>query len=50
LVNWLAGFTPAPRTALVHGEAGAQEILARRLASELNIQPEIPPRGGKLLL
>ena len=44
LVSWLAAFEPAPRTVLVHGEAGAQQALAARLRGELGIEAEIPAR------
>jgi metallo-beta-lactamase family protein len=44
LVSWLGTFDPAPRTVLVHGEAGAQKALAARIRGELGIEAEIPGR------
>ncbi|MHA7817548.1 MAG: MBL fold metallo-hydrolase RNA specificity domain-containing protein [Pseudohaliea sp.] len=44
LVAWLGAFDPAPRTVLVHGEAGAQKALAARIRGELGIETEIPGR------
>ncbi len=49
LVDWVGGFTPPPRTLLVHGEARAQDALADRLWREQQLKVEIPARGQSIV-
>lgn len=48
LMQWIAGFQPQPRTLLVHGEAGVQDILADKLWREQKLKVGIPARGERL--
>jgi len=50
LVEWIAGFQPAARTLLVHGEPRAQDGLADRLWRDLGMKVEIPARGQSIVL
>lgn len=49
LVDWVGGFTPPPRTFLVHGEAGAQDAMADKLWRERQLKVEIPARGQSIV-
>jgi len=48
LVDWIGGFSPPPRTLLVHGEPRAQAALAARISNEHNLEVEIPQRGQSI--
>jgi len=49
LVEWVGGFSPAPRTVLVHGEPKAQDAMAERLWQEYQLDVEIPARGDSIV-
>jgi metallo-beta-lactamase family protein len=48
LVHWYAGFEGRPPVVLVHGEAEAQAVLARRLHEEQGVEVRIAARGQRL--
>lgn len=48
LLAWAGNFSPAPRLALIHGEAGALQTLSDCLLQELGIASEIPALGTTL--
>ena len=48
LVAWIEGFSPRPRTLLVHGEPRAQAALAERLFEEVHLAVEIPAKGDSV--
>jgi metallo-beta-lactamase family protein len=49
LLEWVASFQPQPRTLLVHGEARAQDELARRLLQDQQLSVEVPVRGDSIV-
>jgi metallo-beta-lactamase family protein len=49
LVQWIAAFTPPPKTFLVHGEPRAQDALSAKLWREHKLCVEIPARGDSFV-
>ncbi|MEX2468293.1 MAG: MBL fold metallo-hydrolase [Pseudohongiellaceae bacterium] len=45
LIDWAKNFQPPPRLLLVHGEAGALQILSSKLSQDLGLDSEIPAEG-----
>lgn len=50
LLEWVGGFSPQPRTLLVHGEPRAQDVMAQRLWEQQQLKVEIPARGQSIAL
>jgi metallo-beta-lactamase family protein len=50
LLAWIAGFSPQPRTLLIHGEPGAQDAMAEKLWREQQLKVDIPARGHCLVI